>query len=184
MKFSGNFAFGLSLSAAMLIVGNGMAEAQTQRIIQIGTGGPTGVYFSAGNAICRMVNTKAKRVTHRGRFVNLRCSAPSTDGSIFNIGKIKEGVLDFGIVQSDWQYHAYRGSSKFRGKKFDNLRAVFSIHPEPFHLIVGLSTKIRRWSDLKGKRVNVGDPGSGHRGTMEALMRAHGISFKDFGRVT
>ncbi len=130
------------------------------------------------------MNAKVKPVKSKGQMVGLRCSAPSTDGSIFNLEKIREGVIDFGIAQSDWQYHAYNGTSKFKGKKFGNLRSVFSIHAEPFQLIVRLGSNIRRWSDLKGKRVNIGDPGSEHRGTMEELMRAHGTTVKDFAQVT
>ncbi len=106
MKLSENFALGLSLSTAILLAGAGTADAQKQRVIQIGTGGPTGVYFAAGNSICKAVNAKVKPVKSKGQMVGLRCSAPSTDGSIFNLEKIREGVIEFGIAQSDWQYHA------------------------------------------------------------------------------
>ena len=93
---------------------------------------------------------------------------------------MKEGELDFGVAQSDWQFHAYNGSSKFEGKQFDKLRSVFSVHPEPFHILVGKDSGINSWADLKGKRVNIGNPGSGQRGTMEVLMAAHGTSVDDF----
>ncbi len=114
MKFSRTIALGLSISAAILLAGAGTADAQKQRVIEIGRGGPTGVYFAAGNAICKAVKAKVKPFKSKGQMMGLRCSAPSTDGSIFNLEKIREGVIDFGIAQSDWQYHAYNRTSKSR----------------------------------------------------------------------
>lgn len=171
-------AIGLAVGALML--SSSAADAQKRRFIAIGTGGPTGVYFATGNAICQLIHKGAAEGRKSGRKHGIRCSAPSTGGSTYNIGQIKQGELDFGVAQSDWQFHAYNGSSKFEGKAFKKLRAVFSVHPEPFQIIVGKNSGINSWSDLKGKRVNIGNPGSGQRGTMEVLMKAHGISKKDF----
>jgi hypothetical protein len=114
----------------------------------------------------------------------LRCAAPSTGGSNYNIGQIKEGELQFGVAQSDWQYHAYNGTSKWEGNQYGDLRAVFSVHPEPFQLIAGKNSGISSWDDLKGKTVNIGNPGSGQRGTMEVLMAARGMSVDDFKQAT
>jgi TRAP transporter TAXI family solute receptor len=152
--------------------------------ISIGTGGPTGVYFVVGNSVCRMVHKEAAEGRKSGRKHGLRCAAPSTGGSNYNIGQIKEGELQFGVAQSDWQYHAVNGSSKWEGKQFNNLRAVFSVHPEPFQLIAGKNSGINSWDDLKGKVVNIGNPGSGQRGTMEVLMNARGMSMSDFKQAT
>lgn len=155
-------------------------QAAGRVFIAIGTGGPTGVYFVVGNSICRMVHKEAAEGRKQGRQHGIRCAAPSTGGSTYNIGNVKEGELDFGIAQSDWQFHAYNGSSQFEGKQFDKLRSVFSVHPEPFHILVGKNSGINSWADLKGKRVNIGNPGSGQRGTMEVLMAAHGTVIDDF----
>ena len=155
-------------------------KAPARRIIAIGTGGPTGVYFPTGNAICREVHKEAAEGRRKGRKHGIRCSAPSTGGSVFNISNIKAGELDFGMAQSDWQFHAYNGSSKFKGKAFRKLRAVFSVHPEAFHIVVGRHSGIRTWNDLAGKRVNIGNPGSGQRWMMEWLMQAHGTTRRDF----
>ena len=152
--------------------------------ISIGTGGPTGVYFVVGNSVCRMVHKEAAEGRKSGRKHGLRCAAPSTGGSNYNIGQIKAGELQFGVAQSDWQYHAYNGSSKWKGNQFKDLRAVFSVHPEPFQLIAGKNSKINSWNDLKGKVVNIGNPGSGQRGTMEVLMKARGMSTSDFKQAT
>ncbi|MGR5143615.1 TAXI family TRAP transporter solute-binding subunit [Photobacterium sp. DNB23_23_1] len=148
--------------------------AQAQSFVTIGSGGVTGVYYPTGGAICRLVNKDRNR--H-----GVRCSVESTGGSIYNINSIRAGDLDLGIAQSDWQYHAYNGTSKFKEKgPFKSLRALFSIHPEPFTVVARADSGIKNFEDLKGKRVNIGNPGSGQRGTMEVLMKAYGWSKKDF----
>ena len=166
--------------AAGTLFATGAAEAKDKKFISIGTGGPTGVYFIVGQSICRLVHKAAAEGRKTGRKHGIRCSAPSTGGSNYNIGQIREGELDFGVAQSDWQYHAYNGSSRYKGKRVAKLRAVFSVHAEPFQLIVGKNSGITGWDDLKGKRVNIGNPGSGQRGTMEVLMKAHGTTKRDF----
>jgi TRAP transporter TAXI family solute receptor len=94
---------------------------------------------------------------------------------------IAAGELDMGVAQSDWQYHAYNGTSKFE-KKGPNkdLRAVFSVHPEPFTVVARADSGIKDFKELKGKRVNIGNPGSGQRGTMEVVMGAVGWTKDDF----
>ena len=172
-------ALALALAAGAFVGTTGEAFAQ-KRFIAIGTGGPTGVYFATGNAICRLIHKEAAEGRKKGRKHGIRCSAPSTGGSTYNIGQISEGELDFGVAQSDWQYHAYNGTAPDKVKQYKKLRAVFSVHGEPFHIIVGKGTGIKSWGDLKGKVVNIGNPGSGQRGTMEVLMKAHGVTNKDF----
>lgn len=145
-----------------------------QIFTSIGTGGLTGVYYPTGGAICRLMNRNRKK--HK-----IRCSVESTGGSIFNLNVIRSGELDFGVVQSDWQFHAYNGSSKFKDKGANKkLRAVFSIHSEPFTLMARKDSGITEFADLKGKRVNIGNPGSGQRGNMELLMQKYGWSKSDF----
>ena len=108
-----------------------------------------------------------------------------TGGSVYNINTIKAGELEFGVAQSDWQYHAFNGTSKFEGDAaFPNIRAVMSVHPEPFTLIVRGDSGIAGFEDLKGKRVNVGNPGSGQRATMEVVMDAFGIGMSDLALAT
>jgi uncharacterized protein len=155
-----------------------LAVGAEQRFISIGTGGLTGVYYPTGGAICRLLNKE--RRTH-----GIRCSVESTGGSIFNLNALASGELDFGVAQSDWQYHAYEGSSKFseQGPNKD-LRAVFSIHSEPFTVMARDDSGIKSFTDLPGKRVNIGNPGSGQRGTMEVLMQTLGWKRDDFKLVS
>ncbi|MDV7271650.1 TAXI family TRAP transporter solute-binding subunit [Thioclava sp. A2] len=150
------------------------APAMAEEFVSIGTGGVTGVYYPTGGAICRMM---AKTRAEHG----IRCAVESTGGSVYNINAVRSGELEFGVAQSDWQFHAFNGTSKFEEQgKFDDLRAVFSIHPEPFTVVARADAGIKNFDDLKGKRVNVGNPGSGQRGTMEVLMEALGWTMADF----
>ena len=168
--------FGGLVAAATLAIG-GMATAQ-QQFISIGTGGVTGVYYPTGGAICRLVNKSRKE--H-----GIRCAVESTGGSVYNINTIKAGELEFGVAQSDWQHHAYNGTSKFEGDAaFPDVRAMFSVHPEPFTLLVRGDSGISSFEELAGKRVNVGNPGSGQRATMEVVMAAFGMGMDDFALAT
>jgi len=159
----------LAFAAAGLVAGaSGSASAAEQQFVSIGTGGVTGVYYPTGGAICRLVNKGRKE--H-----GVRCSVESTGGSVYNINTIRAGELDFGVAQSDWQYHAYNGTSKFKAQgPFTELRAVFSVHAEPFTVVARADSGIKTFADLKGKRVNIGNPGSGQRATMEVVMQAEG----------
>jgi len=154
--------------AAVVISGFSSTAIAEQQFVSIGTGGVTGVYYPTGGAICRLVNKKRKE--H-----GIRCSAESTGGSIYNINTIKAGELEFGVAQSDWQYHAYNGTSKFADAgKFEKLRSVFSVHPEPVTVIARADAKVKNITDLKGKRLNIGNPGSGTRGTWDVLEETLG----------
>jgi TRAP transporter TAXI family solute receptor len=160
-----------AVSAALLFAGSAMAQ---QQFVTIGTGGVTGVYYAAGGAICRLVNKDRK--TH-----GIRCSVESTGGSAFNVNTIREGELDFGMAQSDVQYQASKGEGSFKdGGAHADLRAVFSIHPEPFTVLAHPDAGVKTFADFKGKRFNVGNPGSGTRASMERLLGAMGWTLADF----
>ena len=179
-----------SLSSALLIFVASLSfttVAKSAQFFTIGTGGPTGVYFQTGNAICKMLHKSAIAKEHgrkKGIDKAYRCTAPSTGGSNYNIGQIKEGEFQFGVAQSDWQFHAVNGSSKWEGKQFKGLRAVFSVHNEPFQIWARKKAKVKDFKGLKGKVVNIGNPGSGQRGTMEELMKAMGVDNGYFKSVT
>ncbi|MGO1500726.1 MAG: TAXI family TRAP transporter solute-binding subunit [Marinobacter sp.] len=162
-------AAAVSLGAASTAV-----SAQEQRFVTIGTGGVTGVYYPAGGAICRLVNMDRKE--H-----GIRCSVESTGGSVYNLNAIRQNELDLAVAQSDWQYHAYNGTSQFKedGPNKD-LRAVFSLHPEPFTVVASKGSGIKNFEDLAGKRVSVGNPGSGQRATAEVLMDEMGWTMDKF----
>jgi hypothetical protein len=169
------FLLGLAVLFGMaLFMGAAPTQAADQKFVTIGTGGVTGVYYATGGSICRLMN--------KGRKVHgIRCSVESTAGSVYNLNTIAAGELDMGVCQSDWQFHAYNGTSKFKDKGPNkDLRAVFSVHPEPFTVVARADSGIKVFKDLKGKRVNIGNPGSGQRGTMEVVMKAYGWTKGDF----
>jgi TRAP transporter TAXI family solute receptor len=165
----------LALVASVALAGFTAAPSAAETIfVTIGTGGQTGVYYVVGGSICRLVNKGTK--DHE-----IKCTH-TTGGSVANINGIKAGDLDMGVAQSDWQYHAYNGTApdQFPDGAFEGLRAVFSVHPEPFTVVARADSGIKTFDDLKGKRVNVGNPGSGQRGTMEVVMKAMGWTMDDF----
>lgn len=163
----------VTFSAAAFVVPK-MVEARSVKFISIGTGSVTGVYYPAGGAICRLVN--------RGRRSHgIRCSVESTGGSVYNLNSIRSGEMDIAVAQSDQQYYAYRGVDRFTNVGPDrNLRSIFSLHSEPFTVIARADARVRTFDDIRGKRVNIGNPGSGMRATMEVLMRKKGWTSRDF----
>ena len=168
-----------SLTVAILFSLTSMTASIAQETtIRIGTGGKTGVYFPAGGAVCRLVNRSS--ADH-----GVNCQVESTGGSVYNLKALRAATLDFGIAQSDWQFHSLNGTSKFEEETpFADLRAVFSLHPEPFTVVARADSGIKTFDDLVGKRVNIGNPGSGSRGTMDVLMEAKNIKVSDFSLVT
>ncbi len=164
-----------------LLPGGKPAAADKTTFIDIGTGGPTGVYFIIGQAICRLVKKQAVQARKNDRQTNrLSCVAPATGGSVENVRHVAGGEFDFGIAQSDVQYEAYHGVGKFQDAPMTNLRSVMAFHPEPFHLVVSAQSKAESLTDLVGKRVNIGNPSSGQRATMSRLMSLYGIEKDDF----
>jgi TRAP transporter TAXI family solute receptor len=167
MKLLTAAAIAAAVTVGVSAIGESPAQAE-QQFVTIGTGGVTGVYYPTGGAICRLVNKKRKE--H-----GIRCSVESTGGSVYNINTIRTGELDMGVAQSDWQYHAYNGTSKFEETgPFKELRAVFSVHPEPVTVLARRDSGITHIDQIKGKRLNIGNPGSGTRGTWEVLEEALG----------
>jgi TRAP transporter TAXI family solute receptor len=152
------------LAAAGLIASLFATTAMAQQqFVTIGTGGVTGVYYAVGGAVCRLMNKERART-------GLRCSVESTGGSVFNVNAIKSGEIDFGLAQSDIQFNAAKGTGQFKDATFGDLRAVFSVHPEPFTVLARKEAGITKFEDFKGKRLNVGNPGSGTRASMEQLL--------------
>lgn len=155
-------------SLTIALMGAGAAGAAEEKFITIGTGGQTGVYYVVGQSICRLVNRGEK--DH-----GIKCTAPSTGGSVANLNAIRAGEQDMGIVQSDQQYKALKGQDDFASAGPNaELRAVFAVHPESFTAVARKDAGIATFDDLKGKRVNIGNPGSGQRATMDALMKEKG----------
>lgn len=169
--------FKLKALAAVMATGVALAaspaQAQTE-FVTIGTGGVTGVYYAVGGAICRLMN-KDRADT------GIRCSVESTGGSVYNTNTIREGELDIGVVQSDVQYNATEGKEQFKDAgPMESMRAIFSIHPEPLMVVARKESGVKEFQDFKGKRFNIGNPGSGQRATVDMLLPEMGMSKSDF----
>jgi len=162
---------------AVVLIGAGVflggCRERNVNFVTIGTGGVTGIYYPTGVAISRMVNKKFDEY-------RIKATVESTSGSVFNVNAVLNADLVFGVVQSDRQYQAYNGLAEWSkyGKQKD-LRSVFSIHPESITLIASEKSGIRKIKDLKGKRVNLGNPGSGHLQNSKDVLEAAGLTERD-----
>lgn len=164
MKKSLGFISILSLSSSLF------AAAE---FITIGTGNITGTYYPTGGAVCRLVN-KYKKETR------IRCSAEATAGSVFNIKALNIGEIDFAIAQSDVVYKAIHGEKEFKNSANKKLKSVMSIYPELLALIVKKESKINSIYDIKNKRIDIGNKGSGNEATVSALLKHLGIKQSEF----
>jgi len=154
------------LSAALAgITLSGAAQA-AEEFVTIGTGGQTGIYYVAGQSICRFVN--------RGEH-GIKCNAPVSGGGVANVNGLRSGEFNVGIMQSDHQFKALNGLAPFEAEgAMDDIRALFSLQSEVFTILARRDAKVASFDDLKGKRVNVGNPGSGQRDTLDEIMRVKG----------
>lgn len=150
---------------------NASNMVQKTRFVTIGTGGITGVYYPAGGAIAKIVNNKRDEY-------GIRCTVESTGGSVFNVNAVLSGDLEFGVVQSDRQFQAVHGQKEWQDAgPQTNLRAVFSLHPEAVTLLAAVDAGITTFEDLRGKRVNIGNPGSGQRENSIDALAASGMDY-------
>ncbi len=174
VKMKKGLIIGLALVFAMVLFMGGTPSTAQAKItyVTIGTGGITGVYYPTGGAIAKIVNKKRK-------VYGIRATVESTGGSVFNVNAVMSGDLEFGVVQSDRQYQAINGLAEWKDKgPQKDLRAVFSIHPESVTLVATVDSGIKTIKDLKGKRVNIGNPGSGQRQNAIDALSAVGIDYK------
>ena len=158
--------------AAATLLGMLSVPSFAAEFVTIGTGGVTGTYYPTGGAICRLVNQYKKET-------KIRCSVESTGGSVYNINTIKNGELDFGIVQSDIVYQASKGEGAYEGAAIPKLKSVMAIYPELLTLVTKKDANINKLVDVKGKRINLGNPGSGNEATALTLFDASGIKKED-----
>src|SRR5690606_23251766 len=167
----------IGLLSATILASAGAAQAQDQ-FVTIGTGGVTGVYYPVGGAICRLMNET--RAEH-----GFRCSVESTAASVYNLNAIGTGELTFGVTQTDVLSYAVNGEQDFTDAgPQENLRAVFSLHPEPFTLVARNGSGIESFEDLAGHRVNIGAPGSGTQTSIDIILEALDMSRDDFALVS
>ncbi|TVR42763.1 MAG: TAXI family TRAP transporter solute-binding subunit [Planctomycetota bacterium] len=167
-----------ALAAAAVLSGCGSSADQdgssaaaapaASPFVTIGTGGVTGVYYPVGGAIANMINGRRSEL-------GLRASVESTGGSVYNINAVLSGDLTIGIAQSDRQYEAVNGLGDWAGAPQSQLRAIAGLHQEVITLVAAAEAGIAGVADLRGKRVAIGNPGSGQRGNSEEVLAAFGL---------
>ncbi|MDM5071507.1 MULTISPECIES: TAXI family TRAP transporter solute-binding subunit [Aeromonas] len=152
-------------------------HAATPAYLTIGTGALNGVYYPAGGAICRLLNED--NANH-----GLHCAVQSTSGSLANLKELGQGKIQLALVQSDVVHHAAHGTGPFVGQPpNDRLRSLFRLHQESLTLLAGANSNINTLADIEGKRVDLGNPGSGERVTSQALLDAMGWQESSFAPV-
>lgn len=158
-----------SLLSAVIAVGAASATAQvTKTYLVIGGGSAAGIYYQVVLNICKLVNEKLE---HQG----YTCLGRPALGSVFNINAIRRGLLDFGVAQSDRNFQAYNGKADWAGWPYKELRSVFSVYSEVVMLVARADAGIGSVNDLRDKRVNIGNPGSGTRQNAEDVLKYYGI---------
>ena len=142
------------------------------RILTLGTGGVTGLYYPAGGALCRLVNLN--RAQH-----GIRCALRSSLGSVDNLRRVITEELDLGISEAGQLDNGVYGRGGFSAPA-PQLRGLVSLYPEYISILVRRDSGIRRFSDLKNKRFNLGKTGSSQRVTLDLLLKARGWQRDDF----
>jgi len=146
--------------------------------LTLGTASESGVFYPVGKGISQMIN---KRKLEYG----LRFITYSTSGSKYNLQAIRNGELDLAISRFDLAYEAYRGVNNFEKQDpFSDLRYIVTLYPMPIGVIVPQKSETNYLEDLKGKRINIGNPGSGKRSVANMIFQAMNWHNSDFKRVT
>ncbi len=165
-------------SAAPATGSQGGAGKAPERVVRIGTNAVNGLYFPTGGALCRMLTRPPNPSA-------IRCLVESTSGSTANVRGLRNGDLEFGIVQSDWQYYAVQGNGVFKANgPVRELRAVLSLYPESLTVLARQDSGIADFEQIKGKRIAAGPQGSGQRILFDTLVAAHGWRLQDAGTLT
>ena len=143
----------------------------SSEFITIGTGSVTGIYYTTGGSICRLVN-KYKDST-------IRCSIQSTEGSLYNLNSVNNKDLDFAIVQSDILYQASHNKNNFKNSSYSKVKSIMAIYPELLTLVTKKDANINTIMDIKDKRINLGSSGSGNETTALTLFNEIGLTKND-----
>ncbi len=155
---------------ALIFAVAGTVGAQQKQRITIATGGTGGVYYPYGGTLAEIINQKVP---------NVFATAEVTGASVENIRLIAKKEAMLGLAMNDAAYQAYTGEGKFKGNKVDSLRSVIQMYPHIFHIVTLKKYPIYKISDLKGKKVSVGAPGSGTEYKSGLILPLLGVKYSD-----
>ena len=168
-----SFLLVFSIFIALVLISCGKGKKQNTKKINrliLGTGGQTGIYYPTGVMIADKVKLSSK----------IDITTQITGGSLLNLNAISKGDMDIGMAQSDLQYQAYFGKGEWKNNPLTNIRAVLSLHYEAVTLIAANDANIKSFEDIKGKRINIGNIGSGQRQNALDLINLFSITLNDF----
>lgn len=164
---AGLLALTMVLSACSSDKTAGDSSAETN--IKLATGGTSGTYYAFGGVVAQAVTGAT----------GIKFDVQSTGASKANIGLLADGEVDMAIVQNDVMDYAYNGTDLFEGEKTDNFNAMAAMYAEVCQVVANPSAGIETIADLKGKRVSVGDAGSGVEFNAKQILEAYGVTFDD-----
>jgi TRAP transporter TAXI family solute receptor len=144
------------------------AIAQQQNRISITTGGTGGVYYPLGGG---MANVLSKSVP------GLSATAEVTGGSVDNLKLLGAGKSEIGFSMVDASWDAFNGTDKFKDNKV-NVRTLMVLYPNKVQVVALEGSGIGKLTDLKGKRVSTGAPGSGVEIVALRMLEAAGLDAK------
>jgi len=160
------------LTAACLALATPSALAAEQRPLVIAGGEVTGYYFPVAGALCRVINKDHPR--------GMTCTVMPSSGSAANLAALRAGEVDLALVQSRAAQLAVAGEEGFHDAgPMTDLRALMALHGEVAVVVSRPGSGIEQIGDLKGKRVNLGRPGSFQRVMAETVLDAAGLSQGD-----
>ncbi len=172
---------GVVASAIFVALSLVLASCETYKnhkktVFTIGSGSENAMYYPVASALCEVFNKYNKNQ-------NVVCEAKLSSGAEYNLDAVENGEFDMGIAQANLQYDAYIGAKKFTGEPHKNLRTLFNIHNEYLTIIAKKDANIENFSDLRGKKVNIGNTGSGSRILFLQMIKKLGWSLDDFKEV-
>ncbi len=163
----------LTIAAAVLCAVfalSSCSKAAAKKNFILATGGTSGTYYPFGGAIANIWNTKID---------NMNVTAQATGASAENLRLISKGEAEFAIVQNDVMDYAYNGTDMFDGNKLPNLMTIGTLYPEVVQIAASKSSGIKSVADLRGKRVSIGDAGSGVEFNAKQILAGYGLTFDD-----
>lgn len=130
-----------------------------------GTSASTGTYYVVGGVMSSIMSKSID-------YANF--TAEATGGTVENIRRMNMGELDIATLANDSAYMAYTGTESFEAEGPQNIAGAFNIYNTPFQIVTLTSSNIRTIADLEGKKVSVGQPGSGGNVKCELFLNAYG----------
>jgi TRAP transporter TAXI family solute receptor len=149
--------------------------ASAAEFINILTGGTSGVYYPLGVALSQMY-TKV--------IPDAKTAVQATKASAENLNLLQAGRGEVAISLGDSLSDAWRGNEEAGFKTpLNKLRTVAALYPNYIHFVANADSGIKTLADIKGKRISVGAPKSGTELNVREILKAAGISYKDFAKV-